>query len=224
MEELPDVKTVVTPQQMATAICYAYYRYFNSWPRRDSVRILLAQWALETGWGKSMHCYNIGNVKSKKGDGYDYCFFACNELLSKSVAEFFKVKDPNLVKVTSYRSDGLCVVWFYPNHPSCRFRAFKTLEDGVYDYLLLLVQRFTKAWHCVASGDPVEFSRALKQQKYYTADEASYTRTLKSIFDKLECIELPERQPITDKEREEAMNRMVLSLREIAEESIYGPD
>ena len=185
VEELKAEKTIVTMQQMALAFYEAYYLYFNSWPKPESIKILLSQWALETGWGKSMWCYNIGNAKSRPGDGHNWCFFKCNEVIKKSTAERLQASSPSTAKITSYRSDGLCIVWFYPKHAWSRFRAFKTLDDGVYDHLRMVVQNFNKAWPYVVKGDPTKYSKALKRQGYYTADEASYTKTLRSIYDNL---------------------------------------
>jgi len=211
-EELVAEKTAVTAQQMALALHEAYHRYFNSHPNRDSIRILLSQWALETGWGKSMWCFNVGNAKSRNGDGHDWCFFKCNEVIKRSTAEALQRASPATAKIASYRSDGLCVIWFHPKHAWARFRAFRTLEDGVRDHLRLIVQKFDKAWPCIVKGDPVEYSRALKRQGYYTADEAQYTRVLKSVFDKLDSIVLPEAPLFTEEERREALNRVALSL------------
>lgn len=222
MEELPDVKTEVTPQEMALALWEAYHRYFNSYPKKDSIKILLAQWALETGWGKSMHCYNVGNAKCRPNAEYNWCYFKCNEILpTVRLAEKLAAADPDKVKITKLRSDGTCIVWFYPKHPWCCFKAFKTLEDGAYDHLKMVVKQFGRAWTHAVAGDPVAYSRALKKQGYYTADEASYTRTLKSVFDKLDSLELPEAPLFSEEERKELLNRVALSIRDMTEKSIY---
>lgn len=221
-EELEAVRTPVTKQQMAIAFYEAYWRYFNSWPKKDSIRILLAQWALETGWGKSMWCYNVGNAKSRPNDGYDWCFYKCNEIIAKSTAERLQATSPATAKITSYRSDGLCVIWFYPKHAWSRFRAFRALDAGVYDHLVLVVKKFDKAWPYVVRGDPAEYSRALRRQGYYTADEAAYTKTLKGVFDMLASIELPDRPLLTEEERREALNTTALSLQNIVELHLPG--
>ncbi len=129
-------------------------------PKRESLIVLLAQWALETGRGHSMHCFNIGNIKGRPGgtDGHDWVFFRCNEVLKGKI------------------------VWFDPPDPGCCFRAYDNLELGARDYLALLRKRFSKAWPAVIIGDPAAFSHALKAQGYYTASEGLYTRSLVSIF------------------------------------------
>jgi len=223
MEEFKAERTKVTPQRMALAMYDAYWRYFRSWPNRDTIRVLLAHWALETGWGKWMWCYNVGNVKSHSGDDHDYCFFKCNEILIKPVAERLLVEDPTRVQITSYRSDDTCIVWFLPKHPWSRFRAFKTLEEGVYHHLKLLVQKFNKAWPHAVAGDPEEYCYALKEQRYFTADLSSYKNTFLAVFDKLDALEVPDGPVLTSMEKERVLGSVSLSLTDMVED-IYRRD
>lgn len=218
MEELEAVKTDVTPQQMAMALYESYWKYFHSWPSKDTIRVLLAQWALETGWGKHMWCYNVGNAKSRPGDGHDYCFFKCNEIIPAAKAKKLLAEDPSRVSITTHRADGLCVVWFSPKHLWSRFRAFKTLEEGVYDHLRMVVQTFDRAWPFAVAGDPAGYSHALKLQGYYTADEASYTKTLKSVFNKLDSLEVPDGPLITQEVRERVLGSVAISLADMVED------
>lgn len=218
MSEVEAVRTPATPQDIAFEMYKAYRSFFgNPHPNPDSIRVLMAQWALETGWGKSMWCYNIGNAKSRPGDGYDHCFFRCNEILSRRTAERL-AKESSLATITKYRDDGLCVVWFDPKHRYCRFRAFRDLFDGTYDHLKMLVTIFDESWKYVEAGDPAEYSRALKRQGYYTADERQYTRVLTSVFRKLASIELPKAPLLTEEEAKENMNTVFISLQDITEE------
>lgn len=184
-ERLPDQITPATRQEVLEALWKSWIVYFNSIPKKESIWVLMSQWALESGWGRSCHCYNLGNVKSREGDGYDYTYFACNEILPKASAEKLQAKDPKRAKITSYRSDGTAIIWFYPDHPGCRFRAFRTLQEGALDHLVILVKKFDKAWSAVAEGDPAKFAHLLKVQSYYTADEYSYTASLVGCFQSL---------------------------------------
>lgn len=205
-------RTQVNVQQMATAFYDAYSRFLNSCPKPESVKILLSHWALETGWGKAMRCYNVGNAKSRDGDGYDYCYFACNEILTRASAERFHAHAPNTTKITKYRSDDRCVIWFYPRHRWSRFRAFDNLYEGAYDHLKLLIRRFGLAWQPLVNGNVEAYSRMLKAQRYYTADEPVYTKTIKAVFSMFEDIELPEQPMFTEREREQVLNNVALSL------------
>jgi Putative peptidoglycan binding domain len=157
MARLEDALTPVTPGEVYAALQLAWRRQFDTSAHRTSLLVLLAQWALETGRGHSMHCFNLGNVKSNAQSG-DWCFFRCNEIIVGKV------------------------VWFDPDDPGCRFRAFTSLDDGALDYLKTLHQRFQRAWPAVIAGDPVAFSHLLRTQNYYTADETQYTKTLVALF------------------------------------------
>jgi hypothetical protein len=136
-------------------------------------------------WG-----FNIGNVKSTEGDGKDYQFYACNEILSLASAQKYAKQSPDTAKITSVRDDGKAIIWFYPKHSGCRFRAFKTLDDGAFDYLKLLARRFDKAWPEIIEGDVKGYAHQLRVQNYYTADEASYTHTLEG------CVKIAAKAPV----------------------------
>lgn len=214
-EQIPDQKTQVSTAQVADALFGAWERYFGSRPSVESICVLLAQWGIETGFGKSMHCFNLGNVKSKEGDGRDYTFFACNEILSAPQAAKMVC---STAKITKDLGDGNVIIWFYPNHPGCRFRAFHTLSEGADDYLKLLVTRFATAWPSVVAGDPRGFSKALKKARYYTADEGQYTAGVVKIFDSLKGkIHLPD-DTLTRQEREKVLASVAETLADISEE------
>jgi hypothetical protein len=180
--ELVAQKTPVSKEDLIRALYEAWAHLFGTSPKKESIWCLASQWALETGWGKSMWCFNLGNVKSVEGDGHDYCFFACNEILKTATAHAMANAAPAIAKVTQDRGDGTSIIWFYPKHAGCRFRAFNTLVDGAVDYIGLLHKRFAKSWPAVLAGDPAQFSHQLRAQGYYTADESSYTKTLNSVF------------------------------------------
>jgi hypothetical protein len=182
--ELPDKMTPVTKAEVIEAFWHAWAQYFGQYPpSRESVWILVAQWALETGWGKSMHNFNMGNAKSRPGDGFDYQYFACNEILSLSRAKAMVAASPQTARITTIRTDGTAIIWLYPKHPGCRFRAFTCLVDGVVDHLHLVANRYNKAWPYIIQGNPAEYSKALKRQGYYTADEALYTKGIVRCFE-----------------------------------------
>lgn len=157
-QRLPADMTVVTEMELYKALEKGWIKLWGDKPHRTSLLVLLAHWALETGRGKSMHAYNLGNIKSRVGDGHDYTYFACNELINGKW------------------------VWFYPDAAGCRFRAYKTLDLGVEDYLTLIRKRFDKSWVAVLAGSPADFCHLLRVQRYYTADEASYTAAVVSIY------------------------------------------
>ena len=205
---------------MAEAFYLAYKRYFADYPKPEAIKILLSHWALETGWGKSMWCYNVGNAKAKPGGSYDWCFFRCNEIIDVRLAETMAERDPEHVQITKRYKNGRCITWFEPKHRWSCFRAFRSLEDGAYDHLKLIVQKFDKAWPYVVAGNPERYSRALKGMGYYTADEEQYTRVLKAVYNKFDKIEFPAKPLLTAEERTEAMNLVAFSLQNMTEEAL----
>ena len=220
--ELTAQKTPVAKEDLIKALYDAWFHIFNETPKKESIWVLASQWALETGNGKSMWNFNLGNVKSTGNDGRDYCYFACNEILKKAVADAFAAKDPSTAKVTQYRDDGTAIIWFYPKHPGCRFRAFNSLLDGAIDYIGLLNKRFSKSWPAVLAGSPTQFSHMLKQQGYYTADESSYTKTLSSIFGSMSKLNVDysiQSDSLTDDDKNRILNLVALTASQSLDEN-----
>jgi hypothetical protein len=220
-EELADQKTNVTVQEMADALYAAWCRYFGGPPEHKSIMVLLAQWALETGRGKHMHNFNVGNVKARPDGPYDYQFYACNEKLKTEQALKMQQADPKGAKITRDNGDGTCWIWFYPKHPGCCFRAFKTLEDGVFDHLVLLVNhaRFKQAWPAVSAGAPEQFSKLLRKAGYYTADEATYTAGVVRLFKEFgQSVKLPDPPLFTPAQEREIRNAVTMSLQRMSTE------
>lgn len=155
---IPNVITKVSPAEMYDALWDAWKAKFDETPKKASLFLLLAQWAIETAEGASMHCFNPGNAKSVPGDGRSWTNFRCWEVIK-----------------------GL-TVWFDPPHPQTRFRAFETLEEGAADYLAMLHKRFHLSWPAVIAGNPEEFAVLLRKQDYFTADPTQYGKALRLRF------------------------------------------
>ena len=157
---LPDLLTPCTPLEMYSALDHGWRRLMASDgpPTRGSLIVLVAHWGLETGFGHFMHRNNPGNKKHVAGDGHDYCIFRCNELI------------------------GGHILWV-----DGQFAAFPDLDSGAADYLVGLRGRFRAAWPAVLAGDPSAFCHALKLQRYYTADEATYTAGVVRCFRQLDA-------------------------------------
>jgi hypothetical protein len=152
------VRTQVSPAQMAQAIISAWQQKFGSAPSKEQVALILAQNDHETGHRKSMWNYNVGNITTKADGSFDYFDdLSTEEQTSPGVWKKMKLK----------------------------YRAYPTLEEGVKDYLNFLSSgRYTKAWQHIVHPDPASFSKALKEAGYYTANEAPYTKSLVSLFDR----------------------------------------
>lgn len=223
--ELSAQKTPVTREQFIRALWEAWAHLFGESPKKESIWVLASQVALETGWCKEMWNFNFGNVKSVDGDGHDYCFFACNEILKTSTAHSMANAAPDIAKVTKDRNDGTSIIWFYPKHSGCRFRAFNTLVDGAVDYIGLLHKRFAKSWPAVLAGDPAQFSHQLRAQGYYTADESSYTRTLTSVFHTISQLNVDYTTPpdLTDDQKAKISNLVALTMAQSLDDVIQAP-
>jgi hypothetical protein len=217
-KEFPDKLTPVGKPELIEALWYAWLVYFGSAPpKRECLWVIAAQWALETGWGKSMHNYNLGNVKSSDGDGYDWCYYECNEAIPKAMAERYQSRDPAHAKITAYRNDGNCWIWFYPPHTGCRFRAFETLNEGAVDQIKILANRFSRSWPAVLTGDPVRFVHELKMTGYFTADEIPYRNGVLSIFNTISKMPIDyDSLPIfTDAEKQRIDNLVAMTILDI---------
>jgi len=224
-EELADKKTEVTSQDMAEALHRAWCKYFGGPPERKSVLVLLSQWAFETAAGKSMHNFNVGNAKARPDGSYDFQYYACHERLPITRAKKYQSDSPTTAKITRDNGDGTAIIWFYPRHPVSCFRAFKTLDDGVFDHLMLLVRhdKFQQAWPAVAAGAPEEFCKLLRKAGYYTGDQAVYTAGVLRYFNQYnQSIKLPDPPTFTPEEQREIRNSITMNLQRMVDESLYA--
>ncbi len=165
---VPTVRTKYTLTELIRGLVEGWYKKFGVIPKKESIGVLYAQNALETGGTVAMWNNNIGNVK-----------FVAN-------------KNPDLDTGKEYMM--LANVWemingqkviFQPPHPATWFRAFPTLGDGVAHHLdFLRNYRYKKSWVAVENGNPAEFAHLLKVAGYYTASEADYVKLMNVYFNK----------------------------------------
>lgn len=230
-QELEDKLTPVRSEDLCRELAGVWLDTMPTRPTKASIALLVAQWALETGWGNSMHCYNVGNIKSSQNDGRCWTFFPCGEELPESTAVRMRDASPSLVvirKLYSVQVNGqpvsMASVYFRPKHPVTRFRAYRTLRAGVIDYLSLIRNRFKAAWPAVLRANPAEFARALKRAGYYTADENDYAKGLVGIHSKLcKVLEHAEFPALSAAEEAEIRALTALSLDAIMREQL-APD
>lgn len=164
--ELPCVATPCTPGELAPALAEAWREVIGTEPRRPSLLVLLAQWALETGWGKHCYCHNLGNYRAVRGEHWTY-LPRCSEVIG-GVERFFS-RD-----VLSQRE-------------MCKFAAWETLPEAARFWLRKLSTRFARAWPAVESGDPAAYAQELRRAGYYTASEEHYTRLMRSLVATLDA-------------------------------------
>jgi hypothetical protein len=190
-QRLPADLTPATALQVGQALIDVWPRVVGSpLPSLDPIRLLLSQWALETGRGKSMHAWNFGNAKASAS--MDHCFFPCDEVMTQAQADAAVQSAPPredgqgpsaILKAKSVKTGVVSVIVnFYPPHPVCRFRAFRTIDEGAADYLGLLRRRFSQSWPALLAGDPVQFCKDLQAQGYFTAALGPYTAGVVSLY------------------------------------------
>jgi hypothetical protein len=199
--ELPDLFTPCSYVDLIKSFAYAWEKVFNTAPKKEAICVLMCQWALETGRGKSCHCWNHGNYKHVSNDGCDWTYFRCNEIINGKE------------------------VWFDPvneaDKPSCCFKAFKTLGAGSINYIASLYKRFGFAWDAVSAGDPKLFGHRLKVQHYYTADEDQYTHTLVQLFTEFMKLDMTDYlQLFTADETEDVQMVVAASLKGMGDAAI----
>jgi hypothetical protein len=161
---VPATRTTYTPSQLVNGLVEGWFKLFKTIPKKESIGVLFAQNAIETGLSKSMWNNNIGNIKyiSNPTDPptVKYCMLS------------------NIWEIVN----GKRVV-FQPPHPATWFRAFDTLADGVeYHLNFLKNKRYKVAWSAVESGSVKDFAHLLKVQGYYTAPEADYVKGMNYYF------------------------------------------
>jgi len=144
-------RTRLDAGQASQALATAYRNVVGEEPSNETVKILTAQWAHETGHGASMFNYNFGGIKGAGPEGLS---------VAQRTREGWGASETTIVD---------------------NFRAYRTAEEGATDYVRLLVRRFPEAVESARAGDPEGFVRALKARGYFTGNEAAYTRSIVAL-------------------------------------------
>lgn len=161
-------KTAYTVPQMIEGFVKGWFNQFKEIPKKQSVGVIWAQNAIETGSTTAMWNNNIGNVKYSP---------------SKNPENDKDVKYMMLHNVWEI-INGKKII-FQPPDPATWFRAFDTLEEGVGFHLnFLKTKRYKNAWVAVENGNPEQFAHLLKVAKYYTAPEEDYAKGMRFHFNK----------------------------------------
>jgi hypothetical protein len=184
-ELVPATRTPATTAEMVAGFTAAWAHLFDVVPKKEQLAVVWAQWALETGRGKFMVQYNLGNVKRVPGDGYSYYQIRCNEIINGKI------------------------VWFDPPSPYTSFRAFPSLAAGCAEYLKFISRHYAAGWAAVQVGDPAQYGHALKLAHYFTDVESHYVGALTSLWHEFMATPMPTVPPheegLTDVDRAETM-------------------
>lgn len=146
--------------------------------RDDVLALALAKSALETGRWRSCRNHNLGNVKAGPTYAGMYtCFDGVSEILDGrerwfSPAGELSGKGGHLIEPARPVP---------PGHPQTHFRAHANRYDGAYSYVDVLVASFPRSYSELFTGDAGRFVRALKEERYFTANEAKYLAAARSL-------------------------------------------
>ncbi|MBX3182856.1 MAG: glucosaminidase domain-containing protein [Polyangiaceae bacterium] len=144
-------RTPMSGGEAARHLATAWQQVTGQPPSERTLGALWAQWALETGRGKSMHGYNFGGLKGAGPEGGSAVLrtregFGSSEQQIKS-----------------------------------RFRTYSTPEQGALDYVRTLHERYPEATRAAAEGNATGFVAGLRQRGYFTGDPASYQRAIEKL-------------------------------------------
>ncbi|MDP2685233.1 MAG: hypothetical protein Q8P20_09450 [bacterium] len=154
------IDTPLTESEATYYLNMAWYNIYGTYPAINSLALLWAQSAGETGRWKFLRCNNWGNIKRIKGDA-DLCW------TSYEAGEVINGKH----------------IMFYSYHPQTHFAAWLSPLEGAEYYIRFLSQRtrYKKAWNQVIAGDPVAYCSELKKAGYFTASLSHYTKGVVSL-------------------------------------------
>ncbi|HEY8946742.1 MAG TPA: glucosaminidase domain-containing protein [Polyangiaceae bacterium] len=145
------VRTRLDGNQAADALRAAWTDVTGQPPSEQTVAVLTAQWAHETGNGASMYNYNFGGIKGTGPSGI---------AVAQRTKEGYGASEHTITD---------------------RFRAYRTAEEGATDYVKLITQHFPEAAKSAQNGDPAGFVAGLKQRGYFTGDPIAYTRSVSTL-------------------------------------------
>jgi hypothetical protein len=161
--ELPNKLTPVTPEEAAKFMADAFKTVTGAKPSTKVLKLLLGQWALETGNGKYIHNYNFGNVKRRKADTH-WQFFRCSEIINGQE------------------------VFFDPPHPACSFAAYLDGTSGAVAFIETLKRR-PHWWDGLMTGTADGFVKGLTTSPaYFTANPERYKTVLVERSDKFAAL------------------------------------
>ncbi len=178
--EMLPTRTPCSPARLIVALARPWREALGQVTDAAPLRLLVAQWALETGRGQECRAWNLGNVKSVEGDEHDWCFFECGEVLGIEAAH--RARDASPLASIRWENDHQAEVLFRPDHPACRFRAFAGLDEGAASWFALMRGRFASAWPELMAANPHLFASALHAAGYFTADPLQYGATLHRLY------------------------------------------
>jgi len=143
--------TPMGPRLAGETLAWAWHDVTGHRARAETVAVLWAHWALETGRGKQMVDFNFAGLKGRAPGGTS-----------------------SLVWTRERTGDGKTRI-------RSRFRAYRSAEEGARDYVRTLHARFNGAFVAASEGDARGFAEALEDVGYFTEDPQAYRRAIESL-------------------------------------------
>lgn len=150
-------RTSVSRNDLRGAIGRAHEKVTGRAPSAALLDVLTAHASLETNSGAQMYNFNFGGIKGASPSG-ETARMRTKEVVGGREIEI---------------RDG--------------FRSYRSLDEGALDYVRLMRDRFGAAVTRAESGDVDGFAHALKQARYYTADESKYASALRGLSGKTDA-------------------------------------
>lgn len=144
-------RTPLGEDEAAVHLVRAWISVAGTAPSAETLSLLWAQWAHETGRGRRMRGFNFAGIKGSGPEGDSFVAWT-REVTSRSEQ---RTRDT--------------------------FRAYSTPEGGAHDYVRLISSRYPAAWRAAVRGDVTRFVRALDLGGYFTDSDRAYSRALSSL-------------------------------------------
>lgn len=144
-------RTPLSAEQATSALAEAWSAVVGDEPGAGTLDVLTAHWAHETDHGRQMRNFNFAGLK---GTGPSGLTAEC------STREGYGATERRIVD---------------------RFRAYTSPAEGARDYVSLLARRYPAAVDAARRGDPLAFSEALREGRYFTGDPRAYATRLAAL-------------------------------------------
>jgi hypothetical protein len=182
--EVPILTTTPSVRQIVSAVKTA-------WPEltEQGARTLAAQYMAETDGGRFCFNWNVGNIRARPNEPHVYLERVW-EVGSVEGARAEVARAPGLVHIATDAEvrqhgwscpPGKAILVFEGRHPRCRFRAYRSLADGVKHWtahLRGLAKKFVVLLFALNQGDTVTVANTLHEGRYYTAAPEDYARAM----------------------------------------------
>jgi len=156
-------RTTMTAAAMLQLVIRVYRVEFGAQLTREQAAVLVAQWGVETAWGRATFNWNVGNVKAGKSYTGPYVALLTWE---------YHRREGRLVKER----------WIAP------FRAYSTADAGVSEWMrVLFSSRHGRSRAYMLARDPAGFGRSLANRAdggtgYATARADKYALAINNAY------------------------------------------